>query len=24
VALWQKLPMPIANLIGPWLAKGLG
>ena len=24
IALWQKLPMPIANLIGPWIAKGLG
>ena len=24
VALWQKLPMPVANLMGPWLAKGLG
>ena len=24
IALWQKLPLPIANLIGPWIAKGLG
>ena len=24
VALWQKLPMPIANRIGPWIARGLG
>ena len=21
---WQKLPLPLANLIGPWIAKGLG
>ena len=21
---WQKLPLPVANLIGPWIAKGLG
>lgn len=24
VALWQRLPLPIANRIGPWIAKGLG
>lgn len=24
VALWKKLPLPIANRIGPWIAKGLG
>jgi FemAB-related protein (PEP-CTERM system-associated) len=24
IALWQKLPLPIANRIGPWIAKGLG
>ncbi|TKD50925.1 FemAB family XrtA/PEP-CTERM system-associated protein [Sphingomonas baiyangensis] len=24
VALWQKLPLPIANRLGPWIAKGLG
>lgn len=24
IAMWQKLPLPIANLIGPWIAKGLG
>lgn len=24
IALWQKLPLPIANLIGPWISKGLG
>lgn len=24
VELWQKLPLPIANLIGPFLSKGLG
>ncbi|QLC21417.1 FemAB family PEP-CTERM system-associated protein [Parasphingopyxis sp. CP4] len=24
VALWKKLPLPIANRVGPWIAKGLG
>ncbi|NJM50144.1 MAG: FemAB family PEP-CTERM system-associated protein [Sphingomonadales bacterium] len=24
IALWQRLPLPIANRIGPWIAKGLG
>lgn len=24
IALWQKLPLPIANHLGPWIAKGLG
>jgi FemAB-related protein (PEP-CTERM system-associated) len=24
IAVWQKLPLPVANLIGPWIAKGLG
>jgi FemAB-related protein (PEP-CTERM system-associated) len=24
VALWSKLPLPIANRLGPWIAKGLG
>ena len=24
VALWQKLPLGIANRIGPWIARGLG
>lgn len=24
VALWQKLPLAIANRLGPWIAKGLG
>ena len=24
VALWRKLPLGIANLIGPWIARGLG
>lgn len=24
ISAWQKLPLPIANLIGPWIAKGLG
>ena len=24
VETWQKLPLPVANLIGPWIAKGLG
>ncbi len=22
--LWKKLPLPVANLIGPWIARGLG
>lgn len=24
VALWQRLPLPLANLAGPWIARGLG
>lgn len=24
IALWKKLPLPVANLIGPWLSRGLG
>jgi FemAB-related protein (PEP-CTERM system-associated) len=24
VAAWQKLPLPVANRIGPWIARGLG
>ncbi len=24
IALWQKLPLSIANRVGPWIAKGLG
>lgn len=24
VALWQKLPLPVANAIGPWISRGLG
>ena len=24
IALWQRLPLPIANRLGPWIAKGLG
>jgi FemAB-related protein (PEP-CTERM system-associated) len=24
VALWQRLPLAVANRIGPWIAKGLG
>jgi FemAB-related protein (PEP-CTERM system-associated) len=24
VRTWQKLPLPIANLVGPWIARGLG
>jgi FemAB-related protein (PEP-CTERM system-associated) len=24
ISAWQKLPLPVANLIGPWIAKGLG
>jgi FemAB-related protein (PEP-CTERM system-associated) len=24
VELWKKLPLPVANLVGPWIARGLG
>lgn len=24
VSAWQKLPLPITNLIGPWISRGLG
>jgi FemAB-related protein (PEP-CTERM system-associated) len=24
IAVWQKLPLPVANRLGPWIAKGLG
>ena len=24
IALWKKLPLPLANAIGPWIARGLG
>jgi len=24
IALWRRLPLPVANRIGPWIAKGLG
>lgn len=24
IALWQKLPLPVANVIGPWISRGLG
>ncbi len=24
VALWKRLPLPVANLIGPWISRGLG
>lgn len=24
IAMWKKLPLPIANRLGPWIAKGLG
>ena len=24
IALWKRLPLPVANLIGPWIARGLG
>lgn len=23
IAMWKKLPLPVANLIGPWIARGL-
>jgi FemAB-related protein (PEP-CTERM system-associated) len=24
IALWKRLPLPVANRIGPWIARGLG
>lgn len=24
IELWKRLPLPIANLVGPWIARGLG
>lgn len=24
IAAWRKLPVPVANLVGPWIARGLG
>ena len=24
IAAWQRLPLPVANAIGPWIARGLG
>lgn len=24
VATWKRLPLPVANLVGPWLSRGLG
>lgn len=24
VAAWKRLPLPVANLVGPWIARGLG
>ncbi len=24
VRTWQRLPLPVANLLGPWIARGLG
>ncbi len=24
IALWKRLPLPLANRLGPWIAKGLG
>jgi FemAB-related protein (PEP-CTERM system-associated) len=24
VALWKRMPLPLANMLGPWIAKGLG
>ena len=24
IAAWKKLPLPVANFIGPWLIRGLG
>ncbi|WP_156494336.1 GNAT family N-acetyltransferase, partial [Erythrobacter sp. HI0019] len=24
IALWKRLPLPVANRLGPWIARGLG
>jgi hypothetical protein len=24
VRTWRKLPLPVANLVGPWISRGLG
>ena len=24
IALWKKLPLPVANVLGPWISRGLG
>jgi hypothetical protein len=24
VSIWQKMPLPLANLVGPWISRGLG
>lgn len=24
VRAWQRLPLPLANLLGPWISRGLG
>lgn len=24
IAIWKKLPLPVANVLGPWIARGLG
>lgn len=24
IALWKRLPLPLANIVGPWIARGLG
>lgn len=24
IAIWKRLPLPVANLVGPWIARGLG
>jgi CelD/BcsL family acetyltransferase involved in cellulose biosynthesis len=24
IALWKRLPLPLANRLGPWIARGLG
>jgi FemAB-related protein (PEP-CTERM system-associated) len=24
IALWRKLPLPVANIVGPWISRGLG
>jgi hypothetical protein len=24
IAAWQRLPLPVSNLVGPWISRNLG